>query len=476
MYDDFFDVLLKAKEQYFVLGNLLLLKISLLTNDFFCNKNILFLPKTLYWISVIFYAVALNMHFFVFKNFISNGKLLFISFCLIILSLHGSDYEVFSRASNVGFIFYYIALMVITFQATSISNKTNLFAGNIIILISIYTNPAVFFLLPLHAYNVFIHRKENIFSLYAAILTYFLSIGQVIHMMQNTQLSLSGAYGRLIEVIFARSILFPLIEPIYHGFNDFFSVAFTLILICLLIIIILNFSGSKKLKIIYFFLSYGLIIITLLSAYTRPFDTISGYLSSWPDRYFYIQNLIVILIVSTLALINIKAKFKIFMIIIVSIYIINSSISLYKYSGNKIMTYYPPLDLLIKERLFLSSGSDFITIPTYFVGWQDMKIPKTLTHLDGGKETITALKIFPINDDNWEYGVSNDFTGFLTYNLSVYRGLISDGNVEFVIDGKARKLQSIKEVGRFLYIVLEGEKLRGNLELREIEFMQRTLE
>ena len=172
---------------------------------------------------------------------------------------------------------------------------------------------------------------------------------------------------------------------------------------------------------------------------------------------------------------NLKAKFKVLMIIIVSIYIINSSLSLYKYSGNKIMTYYPPLDLLLKEKLFLSGGNDFITIPTYFVGWQDMKIPKTSIQLGWKKESITTFKVFQVDDNNWEYGASKHFTGFLTYNLSVYKELISDGSMEFVIEGEARKLKSIKEVGRFLYVVLEGEKFQGNSELREIEFIQRTL-
>ena len=126
-------------------------------------------------------------------------------------------------------------------------------------------------------------------------------------------------------------------------------------------------------------------------------------------------------------------------------------------------------------KLFLSGGNDFITIPTYFVGWQDMKIPKTSIQLGWKKESITTFKVFQVDDNNWEYGASKHFTGFLTYNLSVYKELISDGSMEFVIEGEARKLKSIKEVGRFLYVVLEGEKFQGNSELREIEFIQRTL-
>ena len=53
-YENFIDALLKAKEQYFVLGNLLILKIALEVNNWFFSNDILQLPRVLYWVSVFF--------------------------------------------------------------------------------------------------------------------------------------------------------------------------------------------------------------------------------------------------------------------------------------------------------------------------------------------------------------------------------------------------------------------------------------
>ena len=150
--------------------------------------------------------------------------------------------------------------------------------------------------------------------------------------------------------------MFPFVSPVYDYLNDSLSMFLVLMLSGLLVRYC--FYINRKEKVIYLFLLYGLVLITLMSAFTRPFDTIHNYASTWPDRYFYIQNMIMVLIVSGLCVSIDSIKRRKILLFLMVIYWGNSISSLLKYSGKIIMIQHAPLSLILQDRLETSNANN----------------------------------------------------------------------------------------------------------------------
>ena len=87
-----------------------------------------------------------------------------------------------------------------------------------------------------------------------------------------------------------------------------------------------------------------------------------------------------------------------------------------------------------------------------------MRLPiemiKTINHT----APAISLSLAQVNDKNWNYGMSKSFPGFLTFNLKEYRdALAKTDDIYLVIDNEERKLISIKEVGTYLYVMVDGK-------------------
>lgn len=97
-------------------------------------------------------------------------------------------------------------------------------------------------------------------------------------------------FSNAIEMLIARSMLYPVIYSIYTRMND-------LIVILLFAIIIIGFIrlGNKNNYGLYIFGFYSLVTLTISAARFRPVlsSALNNYSTTWPDRYYYGQNLLV---------------------------------------------------------------------------------------------------------------------------------------------------------------------------------------
>lgn len=481
MQETFFAVLQHAKEQYYVLGNLLMLKSALLVNNVTYNGQLLDLPKSLYWLSLLFYSIVFNLHTLLLFENSKYYKSLLIAIALSILSLHGSDYEIFGRASNIGFAFFYIALIVITSHLTR--SHISYFwkvLGDVLILLSIYTNPAVFLLLPLHALTLLKrirNFKQNKTWLMSSLLMYICAIGQLFKMYQSTSKKLPGAYGRMIEAGGARSILFPFIEFFYNSLSDMITVILLVLFFSLIFMSILNahelnyFSLTKNknsvhlnLQKIVFILLYGLLSLTLISILKRPFDTILNYQSTFPDRYFYIQNMIVVFIYSYILLFfhsRLHVFMKVILYIIAFSYISSSIYFLCIFSGKSLMWSYPPMSVSLQEQISIKKRSQAnIILPVYFNGWPHMSIPYKLAikgiHFDSLKNILAIAKV---NDANWTNGVLHNSATILIYNTAYARNNLVPGKTYILINNNKRKIKNIHIDKTFIRVSLFGRNI-----------------
>lgn len=75
---------------------------------------------------------------------------LFIWILILLFPLGGSSYEIFSRISNVGYLFYFIAFNLLFYRVTNfkeiltIKNKLLISSIDIILILCCTTNPATY--------------------------------------------------------------------------------------------------------------------------------------------------------------------------------------------------------------------------------------------------------------------------------------------------------------------------------------------
>ena len=95
-------------------------------------------------------------------------------------------------------------------------------------------------------------------------------------------------FSNVIEMIVERSILYPLIYPLYNYLND----GIVIFLLALLLWIFVRFARRNNYD-LYIAATYSLVVFSLTALMFRPGLTslLSDYSSSWPDRYYYGQNL-----------------------------------------------------------------------------------------------------------------------------------------------------------------------------------------
>jgi hypothetical protein len=213
--------------------------------------------------------------------------------------LQDSDYEVIGRISNVGYAFVYIAFLLIYYRIFCVKNLAVILLIDFLIFICANTNPVVYIILPAiyipYLKNYFIdkislNRILNNYSFLSAVIISTILLLEAAKIV-TTGAGLHPASGHLdspfvlsnaIEMLVARSILYPVIYPIYRNMNDI-----TVILIFIVLIIGFIRFSNKENHGFYVLGFYSLIVFTVAAALFRP--GLSGFLkdysSTWPAQY-----------------------------------------------------------------------------------------------------------------------------------------------------------------------------------------------
>lgn len=311
--DGFWQSLSNARTDYVVLGNLLLAQLSILVNNLFYGGNIILLPQIIGVVSYLFFSIVANLPLILFRERISFNYLIFMTFIFSFFPIGQSDFEVIGRLTNVGFAFVYISFLFVSYRLfvlkTICNKKIHIvlyLIVDLIIIISALTNPVVYLIFPTiylpYLKKIFIDKlpfNRIIASLnFSFLSSVFVGIILTYQLLSRFALNrLSGASGldspfvfsHAIEMIIARSILYPIIYSIYSHMND-------LIVIVLFIILLFVFNkfGSKRNYGLYSLGCYCLFSFSLAAAAFRPglSSILNNYSTTFPDRYYYGQNLI----------------------------------------------------------------------------------------------------------------------------------------------------------------------------------------
>ncbi|MGG6294553.1 hypothetical protein ACQ4M4_09020 [Leptolyngbya sp. AN02str] len=310
----FFPALFEARADYLVLGNIVITGIAILINQLIFGSNVLNLPQIIAITSYSFLAFVAALPILLLHQKLRMRYLILLALAVSFFPLGGSDFEVIGRILNLGYAFVYLAFILIAYRNIRLEQgdtKQNIwiFLGlDICIWVCAATNPVVFMLQPI-AYFPYLKKVWKKGSSWQSIFrdrTFLSLIGlstvlciQLFFMLASRNsytggLDSSWTPASLIEMVLARSILYPVIYPFYRYMND----VFTVLLLIAVVALFIKFANPKNYE-MYWAGVYSLAIFSLLAVVFRPGLTslLNGYSTTWPDRYYYGQNLLSIFLV-----------------------------------------------------------------------------------------------------------------------------------------------------------------------------------
>lgn len=301
--------------------------IAALLSKLFSGSVLLLLPLFIALVSYAFYAFVSTMIFFTVRKHTTSFFAFVACFMSMLLPLGFSQGEIIGTLLQIGFYMPILSLCCHLLRHNVSSFYKKLFYDVFIILMAA-TNPVNFAISGLYfLINFFsvLNKKEFILKntlLILSLLTLFIIVvprmngsGGIIGVVYNPH--------HIFEMITARSVLYPFIFPFYDHLNDFTALFFTTIYVCLIALAyIQSDSGYKK---IILFVTSALIVYIIATVAGRSALTglLTGYGSTFPDRYYMGINIIsVLLVVLSLSTIRIKFIKYFFVIVFIAIYFV----------------------------------------------------------------------------------------------------------------------------------------------------------
>lgn len=305
--------ILNARNDYLTFWLIIELKIS----DVICNLiyggNIAYIPKTIYFVSLMSYTIIAMIPVLFLKKRLSKFAQLFLFFMILLLPMGNTSNEVLGRILQGHFFMWFIAFCLLIYRYDNkIEKKINTLFVDILLSTIVCTNPVVlieivvYFIIEL--FEIYKKNGNNIRNLnikkilndkYIKQLLCFglaimmIGIFMVIKTINYKDLEVHNLpnYKNTIE-FFVRSFLYPYIFPFYKNLNNIIGII--LLLFMLTIYFIAYKKISEKNKKIYILSIVSTISIAVITFITRAYLTASllGYSdNNIPDRYFMIMNI-----------------------------------------------------------------------------------------------------------------------------------------------------------------------------------------
>jgi hypothetical protein len=462
-----------AKNSYFVVGNLLMIWGASISSKLICGNELVCLPQSISLVSMLFYSSVATLAFVVTKDVIPKFFALLTYLMLLLIPIGNSSSELIGRLSNVGFSFVLIACFLMFIRAKS---RNGFFLDFGLILCAL-TNPVCLVQIPvLSAFFAMTNRLnfEQWLKRYwlvnvSSVLVLF-AIG--LRLMESNGGVQTGALNMnsLIEVVFARSLLYPFIFPFYESLTNFYTLLllFGITSVAILLGMLSRRDNNYYQLIASLFAS--LLIFLAATIVMRPSLTqqLTDYTTTFPDRYFFSLNGIVV--VSVIVILGraflMKGKTKLLASVstfaLLATYALNLGFIFEGKEPRMVLAQYGSLNYSLCNY----SGQSFsdkvlVYLPTEPDGWF-MKVPgnildeairKTncLNHEKPGRAFVT--------DENWHNGFSKVWAGFYLPASLRNSNLYKVGRLVQLKSGVVRRIESVAVAGQFLHIQLEGQLL-----------------
>ena len=316
----FFDMLLNARADYFVFGNVLLLALAQLSNTVFFGHNLTYLPHFVSLFSLLFYAALAVAPIVLLRDVLRIEARLLLWLLVLLVPLGNSSYEVLGRLSNIGFAFLFLAFCLLIWRRYSLqeASRKQIIAIDAMLFLCANTNPLCYPLIAVafgieawHHWNsngrvkagTWLKKYWVRFSTRSAITLLAILFLMGLWMFLRDKGDYNFLAGKIIlsnvpEAIIARSFLYPIIFPLYNHFNNVVSI---LLLLTVSVVLIWLSRGMQRERIVLASSAIVLVVSTVLTIESRPGLTgmLDHYRTTNPDRYYYGLNLFVYLVLAS---------------------------------------------------------------------------------------------------------------------------------------------------------------------------------
>lgn len=297
----------RPESDYCIVGNVLLLELGRAWCGVFHGGDPLEYPRSLALVSYLFYAAVFSLPLLLFRGRLPTPYLvtLWLAACFLPLGIHDrsfSGFEILGRVSNIGFACLYAAFLLVWYRTSAAPGALGLVAVDLGLFGCVTTNPLAAAVLPAALWPALRDLRQGTRSIAAvardpAVVSLTLLVAASVGVcglpnpwkIRPREPLPALTPATVVEVGLARSTLYPLLWPVYRKLTTGVSLA-----ALALVAAAVGRFGLPRHRALY---GGGAALLAVTAAVLVVFRPelalhIGGYRGTFPDRYFFGQNLV----------------------------------------------------------------------------------------------------------------------------------------------------------------------------------------
>jgi hypothetical protein len=311
----FWDTALHSRGDYRIVGNIALIWLAVQWAIVGCG-DVFLVPQCLALISYVFFAAVAALPILLLRRQLATAYrwLAWLLACTLPLGIHSeppwSGVEILGRSVNVGYAFFYIAFVLLWYRAAEVRSFRAAWPTDLALLACTATNPLCIGLLPAAAWPAvrrWLRDGESPARILASGSVRSLIVLAVACLAVNGLPSArpvghdpspAVSFASAVEMSVSRGLLYPLVWPIYR----MLSTATALALAGVAAIVAWRCAEPRHRGVVLGGLAtVALASVVLVMRRGELAAFLGGYRTTFPDRYFYAQNLVAMLLMVVVA-------------------------------------------------------------------------------------------------------------------------------------------------------------------------------
>ena len=309
----FWDTALHARSDYVILGNVIVIWLGIQLANWCCG-DVFSIPECIAVVSYVFFAATAALPLLLLRRQLPATWrwLAWLLVCVMPLGIHSwSGFEILGRSANVGFVFVYIAFVLLWYRNTSVRTFWQALPVDLGLFVCTATNPICIAMLAATVWPT-AHRwlaeriplrrlvRETAFASLCLLAVACIAINGLPKSRPPRLMSSSPPVGiaGAVEMGLARGLLYPLVWPFYRHLSTWSTLAIAAGAAAGAWRIVLP---RHRAVVIAAIATVALVSTVLVLRRGELAADLGGYRSTRPDRYFLGQNLVATLLVVVVA-------------------------------------------------------------------------------------------------------------------------------------------------------------------------------
>jgi hypothetical protein len=314
--DGFWQTAFHAREDYAILGNTILVWVGARAYEWLCAGDVFELPRCLAVTAYACVAAAMSLPILVLRRQLPPLLLatLWLLACFMPLGIHSdswSGFEVLGRVANVGYVFLYVAFVLVWHRNANVTTGRQAIPVDLGLYVCAATNPLCLPLMPATGWPyarrllqerkplAAIVREPSFVSLCILAVACACAMGTPKPRAPYfEEPSPPVAFDTAVEISLARGLLYPLVWPVYGELTTVRTLQITAGFAVALALL-----GQRRHRAVYVgaIATIALVSVVLVACRGEVAAFFHDYRGTFPDRYFYGHNLVTVLVLVVLA-------------------------------------------------------------------------------------------------------------------------------------------------------------------------------